>query len=128
MESGTEDTLISELKSAGRVAATPANAAEKIGATEFNRYYIRAICRRAQNHGENSVQVYRAKVSLSSRVASDEIEGTTRSAPAILMNLRSRIGMDTESGLGRVNSGITVRCACVRCTMISDPLLPSADE
>lgn len=113
--SGDESGLVAALGEYGRVASSPADAARKLGRTEFNRYYIRAICLRAAAHNTNVVIVYRAHGAISPRPGSISLDGTEQSAPVILANLRGTQGMDATTGLGRVNSGLTIRCGCASC-------------
>jgi hypothetical protein len=51
---GDADSLIAELSQRDRMTVTPVNAAERFGGTEFNRYYSRAVCRRALVHGSTA--------------------------------------------------------------------------
>lgn len=119
MAGGTEMSLIAALNEADRVSATPADAARRLGSTEFNRYYMRAICLRAQGHGTNAVVGHRLRDSNVPRKTSDGLEGTRMSAPRILENLRGRLGRDTETDLGRPNSGMSLRCGCASCWAVS---------
>lgn len=112
---GSEVDLVAALKDCGRVEEVPVDAARRLGRTEFNRYYIRGICLRANAHGTNSVVVYRAHGAAAPRSGSQDMVGREHSAPRILANIRGSQGMDTETGLGRVNSGISVRCGCLTC-------------
>lgn len=111
LSNGDETDLVTALKEYGRLASSAADAARKLGRTEFNRYYIRGVCRRAAAHGTNTVVVYRAHGSVVRRESSKELEDNEQSAPRILANLRGNF-LDPESGLGRVNSGLSVRCGC----------------
>jgi hypothetical protein len=43
------------------LVTVPANAARTIAAEEFNRYYIRAVCRLALKWGISHLEVYRAR-------------------------------------------------------------------
>ena len=112
---GSEVELVDGLNEEGRVVDSPVDAARKLGNTEFNRYYIRAICLRASAHGTNVVSVYRAQGSTSPRSASVALIGSDQPAPVILANVRGSQGGDPATGLGRVNSGLTVRCGCASC-------------
>lgn len=112
---GTEVELGAALATHGRVEDVPVNAASRLACTEFNRYYIRGICMRASFHGVASVVGYRAHGSAVQRPRSVTLDGAVLPATRILANLRDRQGLDTESGLGRVNSGLSVRCGCAPC-------------
>src|SRR5918994_776239 len=76
IESGNDETLAQNLRTHRRliktlprrkpkggyaIAATPENAAEVVSESEFNRYYIRALARRAIEDGIPELVVYRAK-------------------------------------------------------------------
>jgi hypothetical protein len=115
IRTGNEADLVARLNEEGRVVESPADAARKFGRTEFNRYYIRGICLRASAHGTNVVSVYRARGSASPRSASLALIGSDQPAPVVLANLRGSQGEDPATGLGRVNSGLTIRCGCASC-------------
>ena len=119
--SGSEVDLVASLRRDGRESPDRVDNALRLGRSEFNRYYIRAICRRATAHGTTEVVVYRARESESHRSGSDELVGTTQSAPRILASVRASQGGDAATGIGRVNSGITVRCGCVACLAVGEP-------
>lgn len=116
---GTEVDLIVALNQDDRVLCSPVDAARRLASTEFNRYYMRAICLRAQAHGTNTVVAHRLRGSKEHRLSSDDLEGRRLSAPMVLENLRGRAGMDSETGLGRPNSGLSLRCGCERCISVS---------
>ena len=115
---GNEGSLVAALNGPGLVASPVSDAARRLGWTEFNRYYIRGICRRAAAHGVTAVHVYRARVSMAKRTKSEELDNQSLSAPRILANLRGNL-LDPDSGLGRVNSGITLRCGCQTCLAVT---------
>jgi hypothetical protein len=111
-----EAWLAARLNEGDRLEASPIAAAERLSRTEFNRYYIRAICRRAALHGVTVVVPYRAHYSEDQRSDSAGLEHSPQSAPRILANLRARAANgDPESKLGRVNSGMSARCGCADC-------------
>ena len=112
---GDEVEFVAALNQDERVTDDVSDAARRLGRTEFNRYYIRGVCRRAGSHGTNAVVVYRAHGSEVPRATSTSLVGTEQSAPRILANMRASQGDDTDTGLGRVNSGLTVRCGCTTC-------------
>jgi hypothetical protein len=92
-----------------QIVTVPANAAEMIADEAFNRYYIRAICRRALAMGLDEVVVYRAKPVSSPRTRSEELLETAVSAADLLEDLRQHSGEKTELGIpGGPNSGISV--------------------
>lgn len=123
MEEGDETHLAEALNQKRRIARTaarqrpsggyttvtvPANAAEMIADDAFNRYYIRALCRRALDDGQQLI-VYRAKAAHSPRPRSEELVETTVDPAMLLDDLRQHTGEETEMGIpGGPNSGISV--------------------
>jgi len=111
-----EAWLTDRINEEARIAAEPLDAARRLARTEFNRYYIRGICRRAEQHSCTTLIPYRAHQSREERLDSVLLEGEPQSAPRILANLRGKAVLgDPESGLGRVNSGLSARCGCDDC-------------
>lgn len=91
------------------IVTVPYNAAEMIADDAFNRYYIRAICRRALAEGEDRVVVYRARATRSPRPRSEELVETAVDPAELLEDLRQHSGEKTELGIpGGPNSGISV--------------------
>lgn len=91
----------------------PVNAAELLAGGEVNRYYARAVCRRAlQERGPLAVvQIYRAKAVRQERSTSGQRVGTLLAAGAVLDDLRRHTSEDVPalgvpSGPG---SGLSVR-------------------
>jgi len=77
---------------------------------QFNRFYVRGVCRAALDTGNESVEVYRAKSVSQPRPDSQRRIGTKVNAAALLADLRQN--MELESALhipGGPNSGISVR-------------------
>lgn len=108
--------LTDQLNREGRCNASPVDAARRLAQNEFNRYYIRGICRRAAEHGTNIVISYRARKSQNPRPESIRLENQPHPAPRILANLRGRAQEgDPESTLGAVGSGMSARCGCPEC-------------
>ncbi|MGH2524294.1 MAG: hypothetical protein ACRDH2_17435, partial [Anaerolineales bacterium] len=66
------------------IATVPATAAETLAKGEFNRYYIRALCRRALEDGINELVVYRAKPVTQARPESETLVETVISPVALL--------------------------------------------
>jgi hypothetical protein len=113
---GTEQELVSELDAHGLVAeSAPRNAGELFGSSEFNRFYIRAICLRANAHGSNDVLIIRARPSKNPRPQSDARVGERMAAQTVLDDLRLHTGVGTALGVPEVNSGLSVRCGCSSC-------------
>ena len=93
------------------IAATPENAAEVLAESEFNRYYIRGLARRAIEDGITDLIVYRAKPVQNPRPESEARVETSLSPQELLEDLRSHPG-DEPPTLGvpsGPNSGLRVR-------------------
>jgi hypothetical protein len=91
-------------------AAVPDNAAETLAEGEFNRYYIRGLCRRAIDDGVPDLVIYRAKIVASPRRGSEARIGMRIKPSALLDDLRRNIGVDTALGVpAGPNSGLSVR-------------------
>jgi hypothetical protein len=114
MTHGDAESLIAELEQLDRMTPTPVNAAERFGGTEFNRYYARAVCRRALIHGSTAVVVYRARRSASPRQQSEDLVGEMLPATTVLDDLRTN-RVDGVLGVAAVNSGLSLRCGCSEC-------------
>lgn len=93
------------------VARVPTTAAMTIAEGEFNRYYVRAVCRRALEAGHRAVEVYRAKPVVDPRPTSEALIGRLMNARTILTELRWHASdVVPPSGVpGGPNSGISVR-------------------
>ena len=126
IENGDETTLAAQLAERRRIARTahrrkpgggynivtvPQNAAEMIAESEFNRYYIRALCRRALQDGIEQLVVYRAKPVREPRPESEDLVESTVDPQALLDDLRANTGDEApQLGIpGGPNSGISVR-------------------
>jgi hypothetical protein len=126
LQSGNDETLAESLRAHRRLiktqprrkptggfslAATPENAAEVLAESEFNRYYIRALARRAIEDGISELVVYRAKPARNPRPESESRVETTLPPEDLLADLRSHTGDEIPS-LGvpsGPNSGLSVR-------------------
>lgn len=125
--SGTDDSLAENLRAHRRIlktlprrqpksggysiAATPENAAEVLAESEFNRYYIRGLARRALEDGISELVIYRAKPARNPRPESEARVETTLPPQALLDDLRAHPG-DEPPRLGvpsGPNSGLSVR-------------------
>jgi hypothetical protein len=126
---GSDDTLAAELRIAGRINATeerrtprggmtvarvPVTAADTLAEGEFNRFYARALCRRAIEEQRPSVTVYRAKAVENPRSTSEALIGRSFSPLALLADLRQHVGTDTALGLPPglppgPNSGLSIQ-------------------
>ncbi|MEQ1346091.1 hypothetical protein [Acinetobacter seifertii] len=87
----------------------PFNAHETLSESEFNRFYIRALCLIAIESNKE-LEVYRAKLVQTSRSASQEKIGNLVNPIQLLKDLRSNIGVDTALGLpAGPNSGLSLK-------------------
>ena len=90
-------------------AAMPFNAPETLAEGEYNRFYMRGLCRRAIGAGVSQLVVYRAKTVVNARPESEAKLGMLISAEALLNDLRTNPGIDTFLGLPPgPNSGLCV--------------------
>jgi hypothetical protein len=94
-----------------RRSTTPRSAGRTLAEGEFNRYYMRAICRRAVAEGDGTVRVRRGKRVQVPR-ADPQVKvrpGDVLSAADVLEDLRLHPGADTRLGMPRgPNSGLTL--------------------
>lgn len=125
IQHGNDETLAESLRSHRRleralprrqpkggygIAAAPSNAADILAESEFNRFYIRGLARRAIEEGIPEVVIYRAKPVQSPRPESEALIESTLSPEALLEDLRSH--PDEPPALGvpsGPNSGLSVR-------------------
>ena len=125
LASGDDASLAQSLRAGGRMNArelrqkrngaviavkVPARAPETLAAGEFNRYYVRGLCRRALEDGITELVVYRARKARAPRPGSEAVIGV-RVDPAVLLDdLRTSPGVEPAFGLpAGSNSGISVR-------------------
>lgn len=126
LESGDDETLAEDLRKHRRILRTlprrnpkggysissiPENAAQVLAESEFNRYYIRALARRAIEDGIPELVIYRAKPVSQPRPDSESRIETTLPPEELLEDLRSHPG-DEPPTLGvpaGPNSGLSVR-------------------
>jgi hypothetical protein len=91
-------------------ARMPANAADTLAEGEFNRFYMRGLCRRAIRDGVAGLAVYRAKTVKDPRPESEAKIGQLISPQTLLDDLRQNIGIDTSLGLpAGPSSGLCVK-------------------
>jgi DNA repair photolyase len=126
LASGTDQTLAEELNRQRRISRTlhrrqpkggyqivsaPETAAQTLAQSEFNRYYIRALCRRALADNIPELVVYRAKPVQQPRPQSEALVETTVDPAALLDDLRRHPGdQPPDLGIpGGPNSGLSVR-------------------
>src|SRR5690606_25127289 len=94
------------------IAKVPVTAAHGLAEGEFNRFYMRGLCRLAIEAHLGSLVVYRAKPVMVPRYDSEQKIGTEVSPSQLLIDLRTHIGVDTALGLPNgPNSGLSVRLA-----------------
>ena len=126
LQSGTDESLAENLRAHRRIirtqprrqpkggysiAATPENAAQVLAESEFNRYYIRGLARRAIEDGIEELVIYRAKPAKNPRPESESRVETSISPQELLDDLRAHPG-DEPPTLGvpsGPNSGLSVR-------------------
>ena len=126
IKKGNDETLVQDLQARRRIlrtlprrkpqggyiiAATVENAAEVLGESEFNRYYIRGLARRAIEDDISTLVVYRAKPARHPRPESEARIERALSPRALLEDLRTHPG-DELPALGvpsGPNSGLSVR-------------------
>lgn len=94
--------------SRGKPTKMPKNASKLLCQSEFNRFYIRAVCRKSIHDSKEFVRVYRARDSSWSRSESEAKIGTLLSAQELLDDLRNSIGVSPNI-LSEVNSGLSVK-------------------
>lgn len=88
----------------------PRDAARMLAEGEFNRFYIRALCRFAIDSSVPDLVIYRAKPVTSPRPESAALVGKLVKPGDTLRDLRLNVGVDTVFGLPPgPNSGLSVR-------------------
>jgi len=117
-ERGTEATLADQLSNAdcfnemefkaGQWKRVPNNAHTLYAQGEFNRYYIRAICRYLLANPMSKGRIYRARESSKPRPESQAKLGKIIDPQSVLTNLRDRIGAPVGFGLPDINSGLCI--------------------
>jgi len=125
MESGDDTSLAAALRKEGRLnateqrrkpkggyttAAVPVTATDTLAEGEFNRFYARALCRRAQNEGDKELKVHRAKPVETPRPQSEALIGSGVDPEKLLLDLRTNIGVEPALGVPPgPNSGLSVQ-------------------
>lgn len=87
----------------------PDNANELIAESEFNRFYMRALCQFALQKEITRLIVCRAKNVSSVKPLSKVKVGSSVAPLKLLNDLRDNIGNKTRLGLGETNSSLSVR-------------------
>ena len=92
------------------IAAAPTNAPRILAESEFNRFYIRALARRAIDDGIPELIVYRAKRVRNPRPESEAMVEKTLPPEALLADLRAHADQPPTLGVpSGPNSGLSVR-------------------
>ncbi|WP_146149179.1 hypothetical protein [Nitratireductor sp. StC3] len=124
-EGGSDDSLAADLRAGLYIRETaerrkpkgggyttyrvPHTASATMAEGEFNRFYVRALCRRAIDEGRR-IQAYRAKAVENPRPESEAKIGQTFDPATVLADLRETPGVEPALGLPPgPNSGLTVR-------------------
>ena len=76
---------------------------------EFNRFYVRGVCRFALAHTGFAVEIYRARQSSRPRPESEAKIGQQVDPQSVLNDLRQRIGTTPALGMPDINTGLSVR-------------------
>jgi len=87
----------------------PRDAHRTLAEGEFNRFYLRALCVRAQDEGYDRLEIYRAKEVASPRPASQAVLGAQVEVRTLLRELRTYVGIETTYNLPAPNSGLSAR-------------------
>lgn len=104
-----ETRLLPMVNTARGPKKVPSNAATTLAEGEFNRYYMRGLCRIAIINNVN-VEVYRAKSVDNARILSQHKVGQVIDPKILLNDLRENIGVDTALGLpSGPNSGLSIK-------------------
>ena len=125
LEMGNDDTLAEALRAQRRIersatkrkpkggytiASVPANAAQLLAESEFNRFYIRGVARRAVEEGIPEVVGYRAKPVAEPRVESEALLESTIPPQVLLDDLRAHTSDKPVLGVpAGPGSGLSVR-------------------
>ncbi len=125
IERGSDATLAARLRTAGSLKRTetqrtskgrtttaevPVNAAQTLAEGEFNRFYIRGLCRRVIDKGIGQLMIFRAKDVAARRPESEARIGKMVDPRKLLEDLRMNVGVDPVLGVpAGPNSGLSVR-------------------
>lgn len=120
IETGNEEALANSLvgcfnacyqrrnpKGGYSLVKMPSNAAQMLAEGEYNRFYIRALCRTALVNNKK-LKIYRAKLSYNPRIESEIKIGQFVDAKTLLDDLRNNIGFETVLKIPQPNSGLSV--------------------
>ncbi len=125
VQDGTDDSLAAEIRNQNclkfqverrkpgggyTMAKVPITAPSTMAEGEFNRFYVRGLCRRAIANGIPQLEVYRAKPVDVPRPESQAKLGMMVDPQVILNDLRATTGVEPALGLPPgPNSGLTLR-------------------
>lgn len=117
---GTDESLAMEIAKPGRLNLHDSRQGRPIkmnkmahltlGEGEFNRFYIRGVCRRAIDEGRQVV-AYRARFSSEPRSSSLAVDGKEFDPTLLLEDLRAHPGTEPQHGFPGPNSGMSIRLA-----------------
>ena len=103
-------TYVQNRKTGPVTVTMPVNAPNMLAEGEFNRFYIRGVCRFVLSMGADSVIAYRAKAVSWARRESEAALGKEFNAEELLEDIRRNPGADTDYKIpGGPNSGISVK-------------------
>ena len=91
------------------IADVPKNANKMLAEGEFNRYYIRAMCRRAIDQGINKLQIYNANPERETPAEYKQLIGKNLDPKELLDDLRRHTYVDGKFGIPVPQTGLTVR-------------------
>lgn len=129
IEQGTEDSLAVALTEPGLFmdsymkrkpsggyapAKVPRTAPTTLAEGEFNRLYLRGLCRRALATEGSEIEIYRARTSVEPRAESIALVGSRLNPLELLQDLREHTGVDLALRLPPgPNSGLSGRLVSV---------------
>lgn len=91
------------------MAKVPENANETLAEGEFNRYYIRAMCRQAIDTGIKKLQIYNANPERITPMKFNQLIGKNLDPRELLEDLRNHSYVNGTSGIPVPETGLTVR-------------------
>jgi len=113
VSTGNEQSLAAKLRDKGLMKSSemrrtkigvaktplPKNAVEELAETEFNRFYVRAMCRIAAEMGAGQVEIYRAQDVADVTPGVELGIGRRVDAARLLADLRNSVDLDAALGL-----------------------------
>ena len=94
----------------------PCNAQTTLAEGEFNRFYIRGLCRRAIEERVPQLEIVRAKDVYMPRALSQKRIGALVEPGCLLLDLRTHVGAPPVHGVALWGSGLSVRIPRVAAT------------